>query len=417
LRRKEQIDRLARDCIYFKADRPCLPHLRDGALCRCSAYTPYSSKLLLIQVSSPRTVIRSSALVHRLKTDEPNTRITYLTAYPELLSDAVDEPLPLDPAALLRLQMDSFDVAYNLDLNRRACAVMNIINAQRKKGFYLRQGNPLPLDHAAEPMYLSALLPNNPHPQPLDPIQDLFMLCSLDYRREFPRLKIPKNNWQGPSWQGSTVGIYTGNVPCHNQPSPWDCQNWIQLIEMLNQNGIVTILLGDQHSDNLNHWLARHTPAEYFGPVTCIHSPPLPIDSNDTDRKFVQQGLHNYMALLGRLDVIVGAFSLTTELAWSLQRHLVLLDFKPSPSVVSCTFDAPYFNARCKVIAPDASPASQNSLDITPHSVYAAVLEQLGAASAYKTNGKSIPTPEPNLDTVTSVRDRVAHSRRHPRHL
>lgn len=415
MRRKEQIDRLARDCIYFKADRPCLPHLRDGALCRCSAYSPYSSKLLFIQVSSPLTVIRSSALVHRLKNDQPNTRITYLTSFPELLSDAVDEPLALDPAAILRLQMDSFDIAFNLDLNRRACAVMNIINAQKKKGFYLRLGDPFPLDHTAEPMYLSALLPHNPHSQPLDPIQDLFLLCSLDYRREFPRLKIPKNDWQGPSWQSSTVGIYTGNVPCHNQPSPWDRQNWIQLIEMLNQNAMATVLLGDHHSDNLNQWLARHTPAEYLGPVTCMPSPPLPIASNDTDRKLVQLGLRNYMALLGRLDVIVGAFSMTTELAWSLQRHLVLLDFKSSPSAASCTFDAPYFNTRCTTIKPDDSHSSQDSLDIPPHRVYAAVLEQINATSAYKNNGKPVTTEEPNLDTVTSVRDRVSNSRRHPR--
>ena len=190
MRRQERFNQIARDCVHFKGDQPCQLHLRDGAQCRCPAYSPTSGKILLIQLSSPLTVIRSSALVHRLKAQDPNAQITYLCSFPELLPNLVDEPLLPDGASVMRLQMDEFDVAYNLDMSRKSCAVMNAVHAQTKKGFYFRSGHPEPLDDPARAHYLRSIFPNTDGADNKHPIQQLFQLCSLEYNLEMPRLEI-----------------------------------------------------------------------------------------------------------------------------------------------------------------------------------------------------------------------------------
>ena len=104
MRRSERIDQMASDCVHFKSNRPCKPHEIHGQTCRCSAYCPRSSRRLFIQLSSAAEVIRSLALVARIKEDDPESRIAYLTSFPELLPGSVDEPLAFDVGNVLRCQ-------------------------------------------------------------------------------------------------------------------------------------------------------------------------------------------------------------------------------------------------------------------------------------------------------------------------
>ena len=101
---EEKIRQFARDCVYFKGDGPCDPHLRGGFGCHCEVYVPRRQKTLLIQLASAAgEVIRSSALVHRLRRDQPDSYLMVLTAWPELVPSVADETLACDAANLLRL--------------------------------------------------------------------------------------------------------------------------------------------------------------------------------------------------------------------------------------------------------------------------------------------------------------------------
>lgn len=188
MRREEQVKSIARDCVHFKGDQPCQPHRRAGAVCRCPAYSPGGAKVLIIQLGPAQAVIRSSALVARLGQDDPNCQITYLTEYPELLDSGVAVAMKLEAGCGLALQMDEFDAAYNLDTDRRAGAIMNLVHATVKKGFYLRQGQCMPIDQDSYGYYLGVVFPGVWAERRPEPVQEMFQMCGLEYRYEKPKL-------------------------------------------------------------------------------------------------------------------------------------------------------------------------------------------------------------------------------------
>ena len=161
MRRDEQVNRVARDCVHFKGDRPCAPHGLVGEVCRCEGYCPRSSQVFMVHLSSAAGVVRASALVERLKREDPDCHITFMSEWPELLSGQVDEAIGSDAASLMQAQMSEYDLALNPDVSARSCGVMNVVNAAVKKGFYLKENRPAPIDGDAHDAYLRAILPQS----------------------------------------------------------------------------------------------------------------------------------------------------------------------------------------------------------------------------------------------------------------
>ncbi|MCK5269899.1 MAG: hypothetical protein KAJ46_03905 [Sedimentisphaerales bacterium] len=445
LLREELVNSLAHDCVHFKGDRPCRPHLRDGVRCRCSAYTPRSAKILLIQLSSPLTVIRSSALVYRLKNDDPDSHITYLTFWPELLPREVGEPLAPDAAGILRLQMDQFDEAYNLGVDRRSCATMNIIDARQKMGYYLRQGDPVPLDGAAAE-YLKAIAPYACGPDQPGTLQSLFQMCSLEYRRELPRLFAPASDCPQPMCQGPLIGLNTSDDSESSANGCWNHRHWLRLIEMLTQCGMTPLLLGNPGTDMLNRWLANNSPAVYPGPVTfghtelsgksnlCYydtkeiislnnHEGEESLSLNDFVKGSVPLNIRDFMALLGRCDVIAGTAGLTIELAWSLGREVAILrsgephnNIKDGIKAFTDSEVPDYFRSRHTIIEPLGVPQGKAGLnDILPDQVFQAILERLQHSTADKTTRSDVsPNRKFTPDSLATERARVSNTRRRP---
>lgn len=406
---------------------------------------PRSAKILLIQLSSPLTVIRSSALVYRLKNDDPNSHITYLTSWPELLPGEVSEPLAPDAAGILRLQMDQFDEAYNLGVDRRSCATMNIIDARQKMGYYLRQGDPVPLDGAAAE-YLKAIAPRACGPDQPGTLQSLFQMCSLEYRRELPRLFAPASGCPQLSCQGPLIGLNTSDdSESTAKGCCWNHRHWLRLIEMLTQCGMTPLLLGNPGTDMLNRLLASNSSAVYPGPVAfghtelsgksnlCYYDPKElmslsnhegeeSLPSNDFMKVGTPLSVRDFMALLGRCDVIAGVPGITTELAWSLGREVAILHSGQPVSMAggfktSIDSEMPdYFRSRHAIIEPLGVPQEKAGLnDILPDQVFQAILERLRHSTADKTSRSEV-SPSRNFvsDTLSTERARVSDTRRRP---
>ena len=307
MRRSEQINRMASDCVHFKSTRPCKPHEIHGQTCRCSAYCPRSSRRLFIQLSSQAQVIRSLALVARMKEEDPECRISYLTSYPELLPGAVDEPLGFDAGNVLRCQQDHFDFLYNLDLDKRACAITNIIPAQQKKGFHLQRGQCVPIDQDSQAYYLKQVLPQACEQEYHHPVQDLFCVCGLEYRSERPSLKLAVNKQENDRENNRlSVGLHTIR-DCHVLAKPYgNLDRWEQLIEMLLQHQMQPILLGDRNADVMNQQMARRLGIEYDGACS----------------------VKELLTTVYHCDVVVGASGVAVEMALALGRDVVLLQDK-----------------------------------------------------------------------------------------
>ena len=344
--RSEKVQHFARDCVYFKGDRPCQPHLRQGVTCRCPLYAPRTRKALLIQLSDPAQVVRSLALVERLKADDPKCQVLYLTSFPELLDANVDEILTYEIGHLLRLQMDQIDVLYNLDMDPRACSVTNIISAETKKGFYLRQGTCCPIDEDSNQFYINHLEPKScPDSARTSRIRDLFTLCGIEYRREMPRLKPARRTENQNDFDGRVVGLCP-QVETQNQ-SDWEPMRWAALADMLADKGWGTLLIGDEKAENLNQQIAEQCQTIYPGPLT----------------------LREYKAQLTRCDVVVTRESVISELTWALGREVVLLhdSRETQPNLEGVI-------SRTGIVASDAG---ESISEILPDKVVAAVAERM----------------------------------------
>lgn len=80
--------------------------------------------------------------MHRLKTVYPNARIWWLTLTPEVVPPPADVVLPFTAQSLTALQATHFDILFNLDKDREACALAAMLSATVKKGFTFVQGKP-----------------------------------------------------------------------------------------------------------------------------------------------------------------------------------------------------------------------------------------------------------------------------------
>ncbi|HEX9614834.1 MAG TPA: glycosyltransferase family 9 protein, partial [Bacteroidota bacterium] len=126
---------LKTDCRYFRGDIPCKPHKEHGVHCvdehgiDCRYYDPTDRRILIIKLGAIGDVIRTTPLLRKLKEVYPRARITWLTHTPEIVPSSVDEILPFSAASITALQATKFDVLYNLDKDREACALASLISS------------------------------------------------------------------------------------------------------------------------------------------------------------------------------------------------------------------------------------------------------------------------------------------------
>ena len=74
------------DCRHFRGDIPCKPNKEFGVHCDgCEYYDPIAENILIIKLGAAGDVLRTTPILHRLKIDNPQARIWWLTLSPELV--------------------------------------------------------------------------------------------------------------------------------------------------------------------------------------------------------------------------------------------------------------------------------------------------------------------------------------------
>ncbi len=358
------------DCIYFKGDKPCQPHQLQTATCRCDGYSPRSKKYLFIQLSSGAEVIRSLPIVEQIKQQDPQSYIIYLTPFAPLVNGFVDEVLPNDIGAIMRLQLDQINELYNLDMDKRACSITNVLQADLKKGFYLRDGFCRPLDEDAEKVYQEILEPNleDPH-KTIHYVQNLFHICGMTYHQQRPYLTPPKTTQPWPDYEGQLVGIYT--LPKEGSVSYWETARWIHLMNSLSNQGWMPILLGDQMSEQLNLQIAEKSRAIYPGRMT----------------------LEDTIKLIHQCDTVISSDGLISEIALALHCNLVLLhDGRQRQPDLDTT----------KGVAMVSSENNQGIQDILPDKILEAIAKYRQATN-HKEPERKAPKPSAPDELPTTI--------------
>lgn len=306
-----QFSDLKLDCRHFRGDMPCLPNKQRGRLCpTCEEYEPVRTRILLIKLGAIGDVIRTTPLLRRFHEAHPGAHISWLTHTPEILpASAVDKVYRFDFKSLYTLTHLKFDIAVNLDKDLEACALLTDVNADRKFGFGLVNGQITGLNHAAKAKLLTGAFDSISQQNRKSYLEEIFEICGFDFRGEPYVLQADHcddTQWQNLHEQAQGRKIIGLNTGCGKRwlTRLWPEDYWVELIAELRQAGYFPMLLGGPEEDERNRRLQASSGAYYPGTF------PLPL----------------FIALTAQCHVIVTAVTMMMHIALGLGKPLVLFN-------------------------------------------------------------------------------------------
>ena len=292
------------DCRHYRGDIPCAPHKSSGTHCaHCEQYEPVDGHILLIKLGAVGDVIRTTPLLHRMKSLFPRKEIHWLTHHTEVLPDLVDRTYTYTLAHVETLKSMQFDLLLNLDKDSEAGALALSIQAEQKLGFGLEQGRCVPLSKSAESKWLTGLFDdlNNQNEQSYP--EEIFSLCGWKYRKEEYILPIPEDKpWDLPA-NKRIVGLNTG-CGARWPTRLWPENHWIQLARAIREKGDVPLFLGGPDEHHKNERMARESGGSYLG--------------------FFD--LTEFMSMMNRCDVVVTSVTMALHIALGLQKQVILFN-------------------------------------------------------------------------------------------
>lgn len=296
--------RIRTDCIYYKGDIPCIFHKKSGRTCMCNNFEKMGKRIVVIKIGALGDVIRTTPLIRGLKSKYRNCEIYWLTEHPEILPDQFCIPLKLNSRNILTLMGDKFDILINLDKEKIACSLANILSATKKYGFGLEKGRVAPINRLAMHKWLTGLDDKLNKANPKSYLEEIFEICNLKYahqdyiiNKSKAVVKLPKN------WSRPIIGLNTG---CGGRwpTRVWPDLNWMQLIKLIKKKKYTPILLGGLAEDKKNKRLAKITGAKYLGVLPLL--------------KFVR--------IIEDCDIVVTSVSMAAQLCIGLNKKMVLFN-------------------------------------------------------------------------------------------
>jgi heptosyltransferase-2 len=299
------------DCKFFKGDVPCKPHKLYNVHCidnsgkNCSHYIQTKENILIIKLGAIGDVIRTTPLLAPIKKKYPSAKIYWLTLTPSIVPAEVDVILSFNLSSVLFLQSILFDVVYNLDKDKEACALLNSLNAKVKKGYSLKNGVPAPVDKDAEHKYLTGIFDDLSKANTKNYLEEIFEICGFKFSGEQYILNSfdeYKDFWKIDKTK-KIIGLNTG---CGGRWTSrlWAEENWISLAKNLLEKGYEVIFLGGEQEDEKNKNLAAKTSGKYFG---YFH-------------------LEKFINLVNQCDLVVTGVTMAMHITIGLKKKIILFN-------------------------------------------------------------------------------------------
>lgn len=295
------------DCIYFRGDIPCQPNKEFGYVCEnCPVYTPVLTRILIIKLGAIGDVIRTTPLLRKIRATYPQAKITWLTHTPAILPKGdIDEILKFDLATILYLQNTSFDILYNLDKDKDACALHDTIRAKEKFGYAMQNGVAFPSNDLANHKFLTGIFDQISLENKKSYVEEIFELCGWQFNYE--EYIFDTHQDKGFTWPLDKSKLLIGlNTGCGDRWTTrlWSDEKWIELILLLQMENVTVVLLGGEPEDARNKRLSNATGATYLG--------------------FFK--LEQFINLMYQMDLIVTQVTMAMHIAIALQKKMVLLN-------------------------------------------------------------------------------------------
>ncbi|MEK7251167.1 MAG: glycosyltransferase family 9 protein [Bacteroidota bacterium] len=309
---ENSIDSIKTDCRWFVGHIPCKPHKQQGVHCTdeqgnaCPHYEPQITNILVIKLGALGDVIRTTPLLHRFKKEFPHARIWWLTLSPDIVPRSmVDVVLPFTPEGVVVLQQTHFTFAVNLDKDKEACALMNSISSDVKKGYMLKNGKPAPIDNDAVHKFMTGVFDDLNKANTKSYLEEIFEICGMKFAGE--KYILDSHADKGYVWKlpkkKKIVGLNSG---CGGRWSSrlWAEKNWVALAKKLKKAGYVPLLLGGEQEHEKNKRIAKKSGALYLG-----HFP-----------------LQQFINLIAQCDLVVTAVTMAMHMIIGLDKKIVLFN-------------------------------------------------------------------------------------------
>lgn len=299
------------DCRFLRGDIPCKPNKLYGVHCvdengkDCIYYDQTKEKILIIKLAAIGDVIRTTPLLERLKKDFPQAKIYWLTKTPSIVPDSADTILEFTPEAAAFLQSVEFDYVFNLDKDKEACGLTNILHAENKKGYIIKDGVPFPSDKNAEHKYLTGLFDDISKKNTKNYLEEIFEVCGFKYSGE--KYILSSFGRYSSSWNfdksKKIIGLNTG---CGGRwvSRLWADERWIGLAKSLLAKNYEVVFLGGAQEDEKNKKFAEHTGGKYPGH---FH-------------------LEKFINLVNQCDLVVTGVTMAMHITIGLSKKIVLFN-------------------------------------------------------------------------------------------
>lgn len=305
-------DNIKTDCRHLRGDIPCKPHKNYNVHCTepdgtdCEYYDKIDKKILIIKLGAIGDVIRTTPLFTRIKQENPNAKIYWLTLTPAVVPSNVDVTLKLDEKSIIYLKSVEFDVIFNLDKDKEACALINQLSAPVKKGYVLKYGLPYPADEDAYHKYMTGLFDDVNQANTKNYLEEIFEICGYDFKGEkyiLDTFDEYEDDWNEIDKSKKVIGLNTG---CGGRWTSrlWDEANWVTLAKNLLNNGCEVILLGGKQEDEKNKRLAEQSGGKYLGHFSL--------------EKFINE--------VNQCDLVVTGVTMAMHITLALNKKMVLFN-------------------------------------------------------------------------------------------
>ncbi len=337
-----------------------MAHKNFGVHCnQCKYYVPKNKHLLIIKLGAAGDVIRTTALLHKIRKEYPDLLVWWLTYSPEIVPSIVNKVLPFSLESEIVLRETEFEVLINLDKDPQACALAKGIKANKKFGFTLENGRPAPVNELAEHKFLTGLFDDVNKANTKSYLEEIFEITGWEFSGEEYILDCDRSiSWDIPSDGKKIIGLNTG---CGDRwvSRLWRDENWIALIQQLQKAGYFPMLLGGRQEHEKNSKFAQLTNSYYPGFFS----------------------LTEFISLVDQCTLVVSAVTMGMHIAIGLKKPLVLMNniFNPNEFELYGRGDIVQPSRECKCFF---SPKCKNDeyfcMDhLSPNSIFDAIERSL----------------------------------------
>jgi ADP-heptose:LPS heptosyltransferase len=312
-----------RDCRAFRSDRPCLPHKQTGQLCDgCPSYAPQAENILVLKFDAIGDVMRSTAILHGIRAQFPNARVTWFTKSNcrdiFVGNPAVDEVLLLEDAwSTWRLLAQQFDIVYSLDPSPQSASIAMTVNAKKVVGFAVdAMGKTTPATESANVWYEMGLRDDFKRANTRTYFDHLFSIAELEHRPEYePQIVLSDRELETVQRARVAYGLETTTRVVGINPGAggrwkykrWTVDGYVALADRLVASGHRVMLLGGPEDQEMIDSIVAQ----------CVHA--------ELIIRPGQQTLRNFFLQVALVDVLVCGDTLALHIGTALQKQIVAL--------------------------------------------------------------------------------------------